>query len=61
MAQGPPPFVDLHLHAEGLSDADLNTLAWFGLRGAVTCASDAGSTSADELRRHWDTLVTVPS
>jgi predicted metal-dependent TIM-barrel fold hydrolase len=59
MASGPPPFVDLHLHAEGVSDADLTTLAWFGLRGAVTCANDAGASSAAELRRHWDALVTV--
>ena len=27
MAPAPPPFVDLHLHAEGVSDADLTTLA----------------------------------
>src|SRR6267378_4036599 len=59
MALGPPPFVDLHLHAEGISDADLTTLAWFGLRAAVTCANDAGASSAVELRRHWDGLVTV--
>src|SRR5438445_163310 len=59
MAQGPPPFVDLHLHAEGVSDADLTTLSWFGLRAAVTCAHDAGASTADELRRHWDELVTV--
>src|SRR5713101_9131284 len=31
MALEPPPFVDLHLHAEGISDADLTTLAWFAL------------------------------
>src|SRR5207253_8740732 len=59
MAQGPPPFVDLHLHAEGVSDADLTTLAWFGLSAAVTCANDAGASSAEEVRRHWDGLVTV--
>jgi len=59
MAPRPPPFVDLHLHAEGLSDADLTTLAWFGLHAAVTCAHDAGASTADELRRHWDELVTV--
>ncbi len=59
MALEPPPFVDLHLHAEGISDADLTTLAWFGLRAAVTCANDAGASSAEELRRHWDGLVTV--
>src|SRR5258706_14081818 len=59
MAQRPPPFVDLHLHAEGVSDADLTTLAWFGLRAAVTCANDAGASSAEEVRRHWDGLVNV--
>ena len=55
----PEPFVDLHLHAEGLRDADLTTLALFGLAAAVTCANDAGATSAEELRRHWDGLVSV--
>src|SRR5207249_6284505 len=59
MAPRLPPFVDLHLHAEGVSDADLTTLSWFGLRAAVTCAHDAGASSAEELRRHWDELVNV--
>src|SRR3989442_8196350 len=59
MEQGPSPFVDLRLHAEGVSDADLTTLAWFGLSAAVTCANDAGASSAEEVRRHWDGLVTV--
>lgn len=52
-------FIDLHLHAEGVRDADLATLAFFGLAAAVTCASDAGAGSSAELRRHWDELVTV--
>lgn len=51
------PFIDLHLHAEGLSDADLETLSIFGLVAAVTCAHDAPSARADEVRRHWDELV----
>lgn len=50
----PPPFVDLHLHAEGIGDADLKTLALFGLKAAVTCSNDAV-----DLRKHWDELVTV--
>lgn len=50
----PPPFVDLHLHAEGIADPDLRTLALFGLKAAVTCSNDAG-----DLRKHWDDLVTV--
>ena len=50
-------FVDLHLHADGIRDADLATLAYFGVKAAVTCARDAGSGGALELRRHWDELV----
>lgn len=50
----PPSFVDLHLHAEGIADADLQTLALFGLKAAVTCSNDA-----DDPRKHWDELVTV--
>ena len=59
MAQEPQPFVDLHLHAEGVSDADLTTLAYFGLRAAVTCSNDAGALSAADVRRHWDGLVSL--
>jgi predicted metal-dependent TIM-barrel fold hydrolase len=50
-------FVDLHLHADGISSADLATLAYFGLKAAVTCARDTGAGSADALRQHWDELV----
>jgi predicted metal-dependent TIM-barrel fold hydrolase len=57
----PPPFIDLHLHAEGISAQDLATLAYFGLKAAVTCSSDAGAGSADDLRRHWDDLVSIQS
>src|SRR5438270_1755444 len=57
MPKAPEPFVDLHLHAEGLRDADLTTLSIFGLFAAVTCANDAGAASADDVREHWDGLV----
>ena len=59
MTGAPPRFIDLHLHAEGLSDADLKTLSMFGLVAAVTCAHDQPVSSAEELRRHWDELVTL--
>src|SRR3954462_8455397 len=59
MPKDPAPFVDLHLHAEGLRDADLTTLSLFGLSAAVTCANDAGASSADELRAPWDALVSL--
>ncbi len=51
--------VDLHLHAEGIPDQDLATLAYFGVTAAVTCARDAGAGGAREVRRHWDELVRV--
>ena len=50
-------FVDLHLHADGIPEQDLATLAYFGLKAAVTCARDAGAGSAPELVKHWDELV----
>src|SRR3954468_1852472 len=49
--------VDLHLHADGIPSQDLATLAYFGVKAAVTCARDAGAGSAAGLRRHWDDLV----
>ena len=52
-------FVDLHLHADGISGEDLATLAYFGLKAAVTCARAAGAGSAEELRKHWDELVQI--
>src|SRR4051812_12278934 len=50
-------FVDLHLHADGIPSQDLATLAYFGVKAAVTCARDAGAGSAAGLRKHWDDLV----
>src|SRR4051812_14017977 len=57
MPAGPQPFVDLHLHAEGISAADLTTLVYFGLHAAVSCANDAGITNALDVRKQWDALV----
>src|SRR3954471_4875974 len=50
-------FVDLHLHADGIPSQDLATLAYFGVKAAVTCARDAEAGNAAGLRRHWDDLV----
>src|SRR4051812_43258959 len=52
-----PEIVDLHLHADGISGSDLTTLAYFGVKAAVTCARDAGAANAFEVRKHWDELV----
>lgn len=49
---------DAHLHAEGLSDADLGTLIHFGLEGAVTCAHDAlGPATAQNHLAHFEAVV----
>jgi hypothetical protein len=55
----PQPFIDLHLHAEGIRDADLATLALFGLRAAVTCAHDPASARAEDVQAHWDEQVQI--
>ena len=38
---GPCPFFDAHLHADGVSDVDLRSMAFFGLEGALVPAGDA--------------------
>jgi hypothetical protein len=49
---------DAHLHADGLTDADLDNMVFFGLAGAVTCAHDAAASgSAAAWAAHWDDLV----
>src|SRR3954465_11818365 len=59
MPKDPEPFVDLPLHPQGLRAAARPTLSLFGLAAVVTCANDAGAASADDLRKHWDGLVSV--
>src|SRR2546428_4267609 len=54
-------FVDLHLHADGIPDQDLATLAYFGVKAAVTCDRDARARGALELRRHRGELGRVPT
>jgi predicted metal-dependent TIM-barrel fold hydrolase len=49
--------VDLHLHADGIRAEDLATLAYFGVKAAVTCARDTGGGGTADLLRHWDGLV----
>lgn len=51
-----PRLFDLHLHAEGLADADLATLAYFGVEAAMTCAHDAGAATAKSVLAHFDDL-----
>jgi predicted metal-dependent TIM-barrel fold hydrolase len=53
--------VDAHLHAEGLTDADLETLARFGVHQVVLCAHDGalpvGDCSAASWRGQFDRLL----
>lgn len=58
------PFVDAHIHADTLRDADLETLARFGVEQAIVCAHDDGVANDDrESARpwlaHWERLLTV--
>jgi predicted metal-dependent TIM-barrel fold hydrolase len=50
-------FFDAHLHADGLSDQDLRSMALFGLRGALLPARDAVLTRAKDLVAHFEELV----
>lgn len=48
------PFVDAHLHADGLRDADLEHLAAFGVEQAIVCAHDGAiDRSARDSARPW--------
>ncbi len=52
------PLFDAHLHPEGLRDADLETLQFFGVRAALATAHHAASpASARSLLAHFDELV----
>lgn len=51
---------DAHLHADGLSDQDVRSLAYFGVRAALLPAHDpAGAVRPAEILAHFDDLRTV--
>jgi hypothetical protein len=55
------PFIDAHVHADGLRDADLDTLAAFGVEQVILCAHDGAierpGDSARPWLEHWDALL----
>ncbi len=54
------PLFDAHLHADGLSDGDLRSLAYFGVHAALLPAHDpAGATTPKEILGHFDDLIHV--
>lgn len=48
---------DANLHPEGLTDQDLESLAFFNVRAALVVASAPAEPSARTLRLHFDDLV----
>jgi hypothetical protein len=55
-------FFDSHIHADTRSDEDLAHMAYFGVRGALTCAHDVrarGATEEHEAERLLDHLDRV--
>lgn len=53
----PVSFFDAHLHADGLSNQDLESMALFGLRGALIPARDAVCPSAKDYLAHFEGLI----
>lgn len=53
--------VDAHVHGDGLRDADLDTLAHFGVEQAIVCSHDGAidrfAPSADDWLRQFDRLI----
>jgi predicted metal-dependent TIM-barrel fold hydrolase len=54
----PAPLFDAHLHPEGLSDQDLESMYEFGLKAAVVAAHHGPvGTTASKLLSHFDDIV----
>lgn len=53
----PQPFLDLHLHADGISNQDLRSMAVFGLRAALVPARDAVCDSVKDYLAHFEGLI----
>lgn len=53
----PLPLFDAHLHPEGLSDQDLESMRFFGVERALVVAHHFPEPTAKGLRRHFDELV----
>lgn len=46
-------FLDAHVHADGLRDCDLETLARFGVRTVVVCAHDGAIERGEPTAKAW--------
>ncbi len=54
---GTVPFFDAHLHADGLSNQDLQSMALFGLKAALVPARDAVCDSVKDYVAHFEGLL----
>lgn len=52
-----PAFFDAHLHADGLSNQDLQSMALFGLKAALVPARDAVCDSVKDYVAHFEGLL----
>lgn len=59
MPPSPPPtaYFDAHLHADGLSNQDLRSMALFGLKAALVPARDAVCDSVKDYVAHFEGLL----
>ena len=53
----PIAYFDAHLHADGLSNQDLRSMAVFGLKGALVPARDAVCDSVKDYVAHFEGLI----
>ena len=56
-AQEPIAYFDAHLHADGLSNQDLRSMAVFGLKAALVPARDAVCDSVKDYVAHFEGLL----
>lgn len=58
MPDSPPPLFDAHLHAEALSDADLESMRMFGVEEALIVSHHGPEEAkAKEILEHFDDLL----
>jgi len=57
MAEAAPPLFDAHLHPQGLTDQDLESLRLFGVAAAVVAADHSAEPTAKGLLAHFEEVV----
>jgi predicted metal-dependent TIM-barrel fold hydrolase len=55
--RSPVAFFDAHLHADGLSEQDLESMSLFGVKGALLSARDVVSSSVKDLVSYFEEIL----